>query len=59
MDEIQELILQEIDGAIRNSFQMDPAEFTHENYAYAVKQRNRVAKLFGAPATSAWELTKP
>lgn len=49
MDEIQELILQEIDGAIRNSFHMDPREWTHENYAYAIKQRNRVAKLFGAP----------
>jgi hypothetical protein len=49
VDEIQELILQEIDGAIRNSFHMDPREWTHENYAYAIKQRNRVAKLFGAP----------
>ena len=50
MDEIQEMILLEIDVAIRNSFHMDPAEFSHANYAYAVKQRNRIAKLFGAKA---------
>lgn len=48
MDEIQELILLEIDAAIRNAFHMDPREWSHGNHAYAVKQRNRVAKLFGA-----------
>lgn len=50
----QEMILSEIDVAIRNSFGMLPSEMDFDDIEAVRKQRNRVAKMFGLPVKTTW-----
>jgi hypothetical protein len=45
----QQMILAEVDGAIRNRFGLDPQGFDDEEVEECWKERDRIAKLFGLP----------
>lgn len=45
--EIRKLILQEIDTAIKNTFQQNPEEWSEMKIAVAWNHRNNIAYMFG------------